>query len=39
VTVDELVRGVSIALGNASTDECKVFDANIDRAVTVDALV
>ncbi|MFQ5667969.1 MAG: putative Ig domain-containing protein [Candidatus Binatia bacterium] len=39
VTVDELVRGVNIALGNLSLDSCLPFDSNNDTAVTVDELV
>jgi hypothetical protein len=39
VTVDELVKGVSIALGNALLAECPQFDANHDRMVTVDELI
>jgi hypothetical protein len=39
VTVDELVAGVGIALGNTLIDDCLAFDTNGDRAVTVDELV
>jgi ELWxxDGT repeat protein len=39
VTVDELVRGVSMALGSVSVDDCTSFDVNRDDAVTVDELV
>lgn len=39
VTVDELVAGVSIALGNSLLDQCASFDGNLDRQVTVDELV
>jgi hypothetical protein len=39
VTVDELVNGVSIALGTLPPDECPAFDATGDEAVTVDELV
>jgi cysteine-rich repeat protein len=39
VTVDELVMGVNIALGNASIDTCPEFDENDDDNVTVDELV
>jgi hypothetical protein len=39
VTVDEIIRGVSIALGTISVDECRAFDVNGDGAVTVDEVV
>ena len=39
VTVDELVRGVNIALGIAEVKACRLFDKNDDGAVTVDELV
>ncbi len=39
VTVDERVKGVNIALGNAQVDTCSAFDVNGDRRVTVDELV
>jgi YVTN family beta-propeller protein len=39
VTVDELIRGVSIALGAASLEQCKAFDSNADGKVTIDELV
>jgi hypothetical protein len=39
VTVDELVRGVNIALARLSLDACPAFDRNGDRRVTVDELV
>jgi fibronectin-binding autotransporter adhesin len=39
VTVDELVKGVDIALGNASLDTCSQFDANQSGTVTVDEIV
>lgn len=39
VTVDEIVRGVAIALGNVSLAQCLVFDANGDQQVTVEELV
>jgi len=39
VTVDEIVRGTSIALGNQRIDECEPFDANGDGIVTVDEIV
>jgi hypothetical protein len=39
VTVDELVKGVNIALGVASVDICEEMDANGDGAITVDELI
>ena len=39
VTVDELVRGVNIALGAAPLSECPEFDSNEDDQVSVDELV
>ena len=39
VTVDELVKGVNIALGNAALDQCSAFDCNHNRHVTVDCLM
>lgn len=39
VTVDEIVRGVGIALGNIAVAECVAFDANEDGVVTVDELL
>lgn len=39
VTIDELVQGVTIALGNAAIDACPAFDADGSGTVTVDELV
>jgi len=39
VSVDELVKGVNIALGNLTLDQCSAFDCNANRHVTVDCLV
>lgn len=39
VTVDELVRGVAIALGNATLDTCTAMDRSGDGSVTVDELI
>lgn len=39
VTVDEIIKGVNIALGNASVDVCPVFDVNGDGTVTVDEII
>ena len=39
VTIDELLKGVNIALGNLPIDTCAVFDQNHDAEVTVDELI
>jgi hypothetical protein len=39
VTVDELVKGVNIALGTLALDQCSNFDCNGTGHVTVDCLV
>ena len=39
VTIEELVQGVTIALGNATTALCPAFDANDSGDVTVEELV
>jgi len=39
VTVDELIKGVNIALGTLQLSECMSFDASGDRIVTVDEIV
>jgi hypothetical protein len=39
VAVDELVRGVTIALGNRPVSSCDPFDPNVDGHVTIDELV
>lgn len=39
VTVDELVRGVNIALGNALLTDCQSLDNDHNNIVTVDELV
>jgi subtilisin-like proprotein convertase family protein len=39
VTIDEIIRGVNIALGSAELSTCAPFDANGDGAVTIDELV
>ena len=39
VTVDELVKGVNIALGTLALEECPVYDADGNNAVTVDELI
>ncbi|MDX2170582.1 MAG: hypothetical protein SF182_26150 [Deltaproteobacteria bacterium] len=39
VVIDELIRGVNIALGNAPVAECTPFDRVRDGQVTVDELV
>src|SRR5205807_1241451 len=39
VSVDEIVRGVNIALGTIALSQCEAFDVNHDQAVTVDELL
>lgn len=39
VTVDELVLGVRIGLGDLAVDACQTLDANGDEQVTIDELV
>jgi Ca2+-binding EF-hand superfamily protein len=39
VTVDEIVKGVNIALGQETTAMCAAFDRDGNGAVTVDELV
>ena len=39
VTVDELIRGVNIALGNTGLNTCASFETNGDGAVTIDELL
>ncbi|GIW45916.1 MAG: hypothetical protein KatS3mg077_3198 [Candidatus Binatia bacterium] len=39
VTVDEILRGVNIALGNASLETCQPFDRDGDGGVSVDEIV
>jgi hypothetical protein len=39
VTIEELVRGVAIALGDLNVLECPPFDANGDGSVSIDELV
>lgn len=39
VTVDELITGVNIALGNAPVTTCLQFDRNNDGGVTIDELI
>jgi hypothetical protein len=39
VTVDELVKGVNIALGTLTVQDCAAFDADGGGSVTVDELV
>lgn len=39
VSVDELVKGVNIALAIAALDECRPFDCNDTQHVTADCLV
>ncbi len=39
VTVDELIKGVNIALGTMSVAACSSFDTNGDGAVTINELI
>jgi hypothetical protein len=39
VTVDELIKGVNIALGTTSVDACPSFDTNGDGVVTINELI
>lgn len=39
ISVDELVRGVAIALGVIGLDTCPSLDVNADGAVTIDELI
>ena len=39
VTIDELIRGVNIALGTAQLGECPLSDSGGDGQVTIDELV
>ncbi len=39
LTVDEIVRGVGIALGTVALDDCPVFDQDGSRAVEVNELI
>src|SRR5215472_868624 len=39
VTVDELAKGVSIAIGATPLDQCAAFDCNGNGQVTVDCLI
>jgi sugar lactone lactonase YvrE len=39
VTIEELIEGVNIALGNAEMDTCPFFDRDANGAVTVDEIV
>ncbi len=39
VTVDELIQGVNIALGNAAASQCVPFDASGDGDVTINEII
>ncbi|MBI4515325.1 MAG: hypothetical protein HY699_05860 [Deltaproteobacteria bacterium] len=39
VTVDELIRGVNIALGSVDLEVCPSFDTDSDNEVTIDELI
>ena len=39
MTVDELIKGVNIALGTTSVETCPSFDTDGDGAVTINELI
>ena len=39
VTIDEVIKGVNIALGNATVDTCRQFDVDGSGAVTINELI
>lgn len=39
VTVDEILRGVGMALGTSTVDDCPAFDANGDHVISVDEII
>ncbi len=39
MTIEELVVGVNVLLGELSLSACPAFDANADAMVTVDELI
>jgi hypothetical protein len=39
VTVEEILVGIDIALGNLSVPQCQTFDVNGDGQVTVDEIL
>ncbi len=39
VTIDDLIKGVNLALGNTGGDPCPSFDLNDDGMVTVDEII
>jgi hypothetical protein len=39
VTVDELLRMVNVALGNAGIETCNAGDANHDGSITIDEIL
>ncbi len=39
VAINELIKGVNIALGNAALDTCSVFDSNGDQRVAINELI
>lgn len=39
VTIDEILRGINVSLGEASLGDCTAFDLNADHIVTVDELL
>src|SRR3990170_2917483 len=39
VSIDELIRGVNMALGRTDSDDCPAFDASGDHRAAVDELL
>src|SRR5262245_26905473 len=39
VSIDELIRGVNIALGNDTVFQCRAFDTNGNESVTIEELI
>jgi hypothetical protein len=39
VSIDELIKGVSVAIGAAPLSVCGAFDTNMDDAVTIDEVI
>lgn len=39
ITVDEVIRGVNMALGSVALDDCRAFDLDDNGAVTVDEIL
>jgi len=39
VTINELIRGVGIALGSSSVDDCASLDLNADGGISINELI